>query len=67
MMIPVNSSSIREVGYVGYHLFVRFHTSDAIYAHYGVPYSVFLELMQAASIGSSIGAYYNTHIRGKYH
>jgi hypothetical protein len=58
-MIPVNSSSIREVGYDGYHLFVRFHTSDTIYTHPGVPYSLYLGLMQA----DSMGAFYNRFIR----
>jgi hypothetical protein len=62
MMTLVNSSSIRAVGYDGYHLFVQFHTSDTIYTHYGVPYPVYAGLMQA----SSMGAYYNRYIRGKY-
>ncbi len=62
MMIPVNSSSLCAVGYDGYHLLVQFHTSDTIYTHYGVPYSVYAGLMQA----SSMGAYYNRYIRGKY-
>ena len=60
--MPVNSSSIRAVGYDGYHLFVQFNTSDTIYTHYGVPDSVYRELMHA----SSMGAYYNRYIRGKY-
>ncbi len=63
MMIPVNSSSIRAVGYDGYHLFVQFHTSDTIYTHYGLPYSLFAGLMQA----DSMGAFYNHSIRGRYH
>jgi hypothetical protein len=61
-MVLVNSSSIRAVGYDGYTLAVQFHTSDTIYDHPGVPHSVYLGLMQA----SSMGAYYNRHIRGKY-
>jgi hypothetical protein len=61
-MIPVNSSSIRAVGYDGHHLFVQFHTFATIYTHYGVPASVFHSLMNASSIGS----YYNRHIRGRY-
>jgi hypothetical protein len=61
-LIPVNSSSIRAVGYNGYTLAVLFHTSDTVYEHPGVPYSVFLGLMQA----DSMGAYYNLHIRGRY-
>ena len=62
-MIPVNSSSIRAVGYDGYHLFVLFHPIDTIYTHYGVPDSVYAGLMQSSSIGS----YYNSFIRGRYH
>ena len=61
-MMLVNSSSIRAVHYDGYTLAVQFHTSDTVYEHHGVPYSVYLGLMQA----SSMGAYYNRHIRGKY-
>jgi hypothetical protein len=61
-MFPVNSSSIRAVGYDGNHLCVQFHTSGTIYTHYGVPYSVFAALIRA----SSIGAFYNHYIRGRY-
>ena len=61
-LIPVNSSAIRAVGYDGHTLAVLFHTSDSIYEHPGVPYSVFLGLLHA----ESKGAYYNQHIRGKY-
>ena len=61
-LIPVNSEAIRAVGYDGYTLTVEFHTSDKPYAHPNVPYEVFEGLMQA----SSMGAYYNKHIRGKY-
>ena len=61
-MVLVNSSSIRAVGYDGYTLAVQFHTSDTIYDHPGVPHSVYIGLMQA----SSMGAYYNRYIRGKY-
>jgi len=61
-MIPVSSSSIQAVGYDGYTLAVLFHTSDTVYEHPGVPYSVYLGLMKA----SSMGAYYNRHIRGRY-
>ena len=61
-LVLVNSSSIRAVGYDGYTLAVQFHTSDKIYDHPGVPYSVYLEFMNAPSMG----AYYNQHIRGRY-
>ena len=61
-MIPVNSSSIRAVGYSGHHLFVLFHRSDTIYDHPGVPEAVFLQLLHAASPGT----YYNQNIRGRY-
>jgi hypothetical protein len=61
-MVLVNSSSIRAVGYDGYTLAVQFHSSDTIYDHHGVPYSVYQGLMRA----SSMGAYYNRYIRAKY-
>ena len=62
IMIYLNSSSIRAVDYAGNHLFVLFHTSDKFYDHPGVPYSVFVELVNAMSPGT----YYNQHIRGRY-
>ena len=62
MMIPVTSSAIRAVGYVGSTLAVLFHTSDTVYEHPGVPYSVYVGLMQA----DSMGAFYNRYIRGRY-
>lgn len=62
MMILVNSSAIRAVGYDGSTLTVEFHTGR-VYDHPNVPYSVYLGLMQA----DSMGAFYNRHIRGKYH
>jgi hypothetical protein len=58
----VNSSSLRAVGWSANHLFVQFHTSDEIYDHPGVPYSVYREFMNA----SSMGAYYGKFIRGRY-
>ena len=61
-LVLVNSSAIYAVGYDGHTLAVQFHTSDTVYIHHGVPYSVFEGLMRA----SSKGAYYNRHIRGKY-
>ena len=51
------------MGYDGYHLYVQFHSSPTIYTHYRVPESVFDGLMGA----SSMGAYYNQHIRGRFH
>lgn len=61
-LIPVSSRAIRAVGYDGYTLAVLFHTSDTVYEHPGVPYSVCLGLLQA----DSMGAYYNRYIRGRY-
>lgn len=60
-MTLVNSSAIRAVGYDGHTLTVEFHTGR-IYDHPNVPYSVYLEFMNAPSLG----AYYNQHIRGRY-
>jgi hypothetical protein len=62
VLISVDSSSIQAVGYDGYTLAVLFHTSDTVYEHPGVPHSVYLGLMNA----SSMGAYYNRFIRGRY-
>lgn len=61
-MFHVNSSSIRAVGYDGSTLAVQFHTSSTIYNHHGVPFDVYAAFMSA----SSMGAYYNQHIRGRY-
>jgi hypothetical protein len=61
-MVLVDSSSIRAVGYDGYTLAVQFRSSDTIYTHPGVPYSVYLGLLRAGSKGR----YYSHHIRGRY-
>jgi len=61
-MNAVQSTAIRAVGYDGYTLSVQFHTSHTVYSHHGVPYSLYIAFMQAASMG----AFYNRHIRGKY-
>jgi len=61
LMIRVNSSAIRAVGYDGYTLSVEFHNSG-VYDHPGVPYEVYAALMQATSKGS----FYNRNIRGRY-
>jgi len=61
-MMLVNSSSIYAVNYADGHLFVQIHNSEKIYDHPGFPYSVYLEFMNA----SSIGQYYNHYIPGRY-
>ena len=61
VLIPVNSSAIRAVGYDGYTLTVQFH-SGRIYDHPGVSYDIYAAFMNAASMG----AFYNQHIRGRY-
>ena len=60
-LFRVQSSALRAVGYDGSTLTVEFH-SGRIYPHPGVPYEVYAGLMNA----SSMGAYYNRHIRGRY-
>ena len=60
-MIEVNSSAIYAVDYDGYRLRVKFH-SGRVYDHPGVPAAVWHGLMNT----SSIGAYYNRYIRGRY-
>ena len=61
IMLLVDSTAIRAVGYDGYTLTVEFITGR-VYDHPDVPEWVYHELMNA----SSIGAYYNRRIRGKY-
>lgn len=61
-MIPVSSSAIAAIGYDGHNLAVVFTTSSTVYVHHGVPYSVYAGLMRA----TSMGAYYNDNIRGRY-
>jgi len=61
-LIPVDSSAIRAVGYSGGCLDVLFWTSDTIYTHPGVPYTLYVALINA----DSIGGFDNLHIRGKY-
>lgn len=61
ILTPVRSSAIRAVGYVGDTLTIKFH-SGRVYDHPGVPYSVYVGLLQAASKGG----FYNRCIRGRY-
>lgn len=61
IMISIESTAIRAVGYDGSTLRVEFH-NGRVYDHPGVPYYHFEGLLNA----SSVGAYYNRHIRGKY-
>jgi hypothetical protein len=61
-LTPVNSSAIAAVGFDGRTLYVQFHTSDTVYGHHGCPYTLFEEFINA----SSMGAFYNQHIRGKF-
>jgi hypothetical protein len=60
-MVSVNCSSIRAVGYNGYTLAVQFYSSNSIYDYHGVPYSVYMAFMNAASMD----AYHNQHVRGR--
>jgi hypothetical protein len=62
-MIHVTSTAIRAVGYDEntLTLTVEFR-SGRVYDHPGVPYHHFEGLLNA----SSVGTYYNNHIRGKY-
>lgn len=61
-LITVSSSAIAAVGYDNGVLAVLFHTSPTLYLHPGVPYALYVGLMNA----SSMGAYYNAFIRGKF-
>lgn len=62
-MIPVESSSIKEVGYdeSGYQLHVRFVTGF-LYAYMNVPKELFQEMINAESIGK----YFAEHVKKQY-
>ena len=60
---PVTSSNIKSIGYdvATSTLEVEFH-NGGVYQYSGVPESVYVGLMQAASHGS----YFHQHIRDRY-
>jgi len=60
-MTEVDSSCIAAIGYDGHTLTILFHSGKS-YDYRTVPHHVVMGLFQA----SSIGAYYNRFIRGKY-
>ena len=60
-MIPVNSSDLASVGYLGSTLRIQFH-KGGMYEYDNVPYQVYAGLMNAASKGH----YFHTHIKGLY-
>lgn len=60
-LISVSSSAIRAIGYAGGTLAVQFHRTGTYY-HHGVPFALYVGFMEA----SSLGAFYNRHIRGRY-
>lgn len=61
-MQSVNSSNIDSIGYASDELHIRFKRTNALYAYYGVPSSVYIELMNAPSHGK----YFAKHIKGVY-
>lgn len=60
-MVPVQSSNIREVGYQGGTLHVRF-VGGGRYSYAGVPPEVFHEGVKS----DSVGRWFQHHVRGKY-
>jgi len=62
-MKHVNSSNLSAVGYDSFSrtLHISFH-SGGTYAYYGVPETIYLGLMSAASHGK----YFNAFIRNRY-
>ena len=62
-MIPTpNSSAFSSVGYEDGILYVTFRESGYVYSYEDVPSAVYDELWNA----SSMGGYYNSHIKGAY-
>ena len=66
-MVAVDSSFIAAVGYHprGGTLVVLMHSGQS-YTYHGVPSSLYAGLLQSSSVGSSVGAYYNACIKGRY-
>ena len=63
-MISVRSSAIDSVGYDqdACRLFIKFKNNHRIYTFYNVPAGIYIGMMHA----TSKGAYYDTHINGKF-
>jgi hypothetical protein len=61
-LITVNSRAIRAIGHDGYNLYIQFHSGDTIYTYPGVPFHVYLELINS----DSPGTYYWRYIAGRY-
>lgn len=61
-MIPINSSAVSAIGYQAGVMAVRFHGNAKTYTMHGVPYSLFMQFLNA----SSHGAFWNRHLRGKF-
>jgi hypothetical protein len=61
LLTSVNSSAIRAVGHDGCTLTVEIH-SGRIYDHPNFPYFIYVEFMNAPSMG----AYHNHYLRGRY-
>ena len=63
-LIPVCSSAIAAVGYNLFTgtLAVVFTTSTTLYTHPGVPFAAYVAFLRARSLG----AFYNSNIRGRY-
>lgn len=64
IMIYLNSSAIRAVDYDAQSetLYIQFTSQRRVFTFPGVPYAVYVGLIEARSHG----AYYNAFIRGRY-
>jgi hypothetical protein len=62
--VEVQSSAIRKIGYDSNNnkMQIDFKNSNSYYTYSGVPESVFRDFISASSIGS----FYNQHIKDRY-
>jgi hypothetical protein len=65
--VSVASSNIESIGYdeKSQTMEVAF-LGGRIYQYFGVPKGVYAEIIQASSIGDSVGGYLNRNIKGQY-
>ncbi len=61
-MISVNSSAIAAICYENGTLKVQFHNNTKTYELPNVPYDLFVEFINAPSLGE----FWNRHLRGKF-
>lgn len=60
-MFQVESTVVKEFGYLNGNLFIRFH-DGSLYQYSDVPETMVMQIMQAESVGT----FFNTHIKNEF-